>query len=198
MLTTRAAMPSPASSSAPATRDLHLAAGADQDHVWGAIARPAARRRRARSRRPGRWRGRASARSAARGSCAIGWSVALIAWRQASAVSLASAGADHREVRRRAQVRRAARSAGAWGRPRPRPIESWVNPKIDGSCISAASRIEPLHVVAEGQERRAVGTEVVQREAVDDRAHRVLADAEVEVAAVVVAGYRRCRPRRSA
>ena len=43
-------------------------------------------------------------------------------------------------------------------------------------------------VVAEDEERRAVGPHLGQRHAVEDRAHGVLADAEVEVAAAVVAG----------
>ena len=45
-----------------------------------------------------------------------------------------------------------------------------------------------LHVVREDQEAGAVGAEARQREAVDDRAHRVLANAEVQVAPAVVPG----------
>ena len=55
----------------------------------------------------------------------------------------------------------------------------------------AHDRREPdrgLHVVAEDQEAGAVGAEAGQRQAVDDRAHRVLADAEVQVAPAVLAG----------
>ena len=54
------------------------------------------------------------------------------------------------------------------------------------------------HVVAEDQERAAVRAgAAVQRDAVEDRAHAVLADAEVQRAAVLVAGERpwwRTRP----
>ena len=53
-------------------------------------------------------------------------------------------------------------------------------------------------VVAEDQEARAEGPDLDQRHAVEDRRHRVLADAEVEVPAAVVARPRsRRRPRRS-
>ena len=49
------------------------------------------------------------------------------------------------------------------------------------------------HVVGEDEERRAVGmSAAVERHAVGDRAHAVLADAEVQVAAGVVARPRRC------
>ena len=51
------------------------------------------------------------------------------------------------------------------------------------------------HVVAEDQEARAVGPQLRERHAVDDRSHGVLADAEVEIAAAVV-GRARNRPRR--
>ena len=50
-----------------------------------------------------------------------------------------------------------------------------------------------LHVVAEDQEARAEGADLGQREAVDDRAHGVLAHAEVQVAP---AGVRRPADRR--
>ena len=43
------------------------------------------------------------------------------------------------------------------------------------------------HVVGEDEERRAVRAQTRQRHAVDDRAHGVLANAEVEVAAAVIA-----------
>ena len=55
----------------------------------------------------------------------------------------------------------------------------------------AHDRREPdraLHVVAEDQEAGAVGAQARQHEAVDDRPHRVLADAEVQVAPAVLAG----------
>ena len=55
-----------------------------------------------------------------------------------------------------------------------------------------------LHVVAEDEEAGAERAQAVQREAVDDRAHAVLADAEVEVAARRSRPSRRCRRRRSA
>ena len=50
-----------------------------------------------------------------------------------------------------------------------------------------------LHVVAEDQEGRAVGADFRQHHAVDDRAHRVLANAKVEVARVVMARFKIAR-----
>ena len=61
---------------------------------------------------------RASARPGGSARARTGRSRVSSATRQATAVSLASRGADHRQVRNRAQRRRAARPAGASGRPR--------------------------------------------------------------------------------
>ena len=76
MLTTRAAIPSGFEQVGRGERDLHLAAGRDQDHRRRSSGvrrrRRAARRRRARSRRRGRSRDRASAGSGARGSAPSG------------------------------------------------------------------------------------------------------------------------------
>ena len=52
-----------------------------------------------------------------------------------------------------------------------------------------------LHVVAEDEEGRTVGAKLRQHHAIDDRAHGVLANAEVEVARVVIVRLRN-RPRR--
>src|SRR5699024_9906224 len=65
-----------------------------------------------------------------------------------------------------------------------------VRPHVDRRCLHQGRQPHRgPHVVAEGEERAAVGTgEAVQGDAVDDGAHRVLADTEVHRAAVDVAG----------
>ena len=65
----------------------------------------------------------------------------------------------------------------------PRPIESCVKTKIDGMLHQRREPDRRPHVVARrsGTSRRSA-RKPVQREAVDDRAHAVLADAEVQVA----------------
>ena len=70
----------------------------------------------------------------------------------------------------------------------PTPIESCVKTWIAGISISAARRIGGLHVVGEDQEGRTEGADAAERHAVDDRAHGVLADAEMHVAAARRAG----------
>ena len=65
-----------------------------------------------------------------------------------------------------------ARSAGASGRPRRGRSSRASRRRSTGSSISAASRTGRPHVVAEHQERAAVGAgAAVQRDPVDDRAH---------------------------
>ncbi len=49
--------------------------------------------------------------------------------------------------------------------------------------MSAARRIGGPHVIAEDEEGRTVGAQIRQRHAVDDRAHGVFANAEMEIAA---------------
>ena len=70
--------------------------------------------------------------------------------------------------------------------------------KIDGMPHDRGEPDRALHVVAEDQEAGAERAEAAQREAVDDRAHAVLADAEVQVAPAVRRRARRRRRRRSA
>ena len=91
-----------------------------------------------------------------------------------------------------------ARPAGGSGRPRPgRP--SRASTRRSRACLlSAASRTRRPHVVAEHEER---GDErphaAVIEHAVADRAHRVLADAEPQVAALAGCGRSRRRGRSS-
>ena len=110
--------------------------GAALDRVVGHAARVPHRQALARQREHGRARRSGAARS-----------------RQASAVSLEPAG---RTTSRFGVARSVASCSIGWcvGPSSPRPIESCVKTKIDGRCISAASRIDALHVVAEDQERR--------------------------------------------
>ena len=84
-------------------------------------------------------------------------------------------------------ARRSARPAGASARPRRAPTESCVHAHTDWQLRERREAHGRPHVVGEDQERRAVRLQhpVVQRDAVDDRAHRVLADAEGDVAAGV-------------
>ena len=87
-------------------------------------------------------------------------------------------------------ARRAARCSIGWwvGPSSPTPMESW-RPDVDGR--KPHQRGHPHrgpHVVAEDQEGADVGPGVtLQRDAVGDRPHRVLADAEVQGPAVGVA-----------
>ena len=86
---------------------------------------------------------------------------------------------------------RGARSAGASGRPRRARSSRASRRRSTGRPMSAASRTARPHVVGEDEERRAEGAEAaVQRDAVQDRAHAVLADAEVERASASARQHR--------
>ena len=78
-----------------------------------------------------------------------------------------------------------ARPAGASARPRRARPSRASTTQTTGRCPSAESRTAGPHVVGEDQERRAVRLDhaAVERDPVHDRAHRVLADAERDVAA---------------
>ena len=67
-------------------------------------------------------------------------------------------------------------------------MESWVKIQIDGNFHDRRKADRHLHVVGEDEEGRTVGAQFRQHHAVDDCAHGVLANAEVEVAGVVIAG----------
>ena len=87
-------------------------------------------------------------------------------------------------------ARSAARCSTGWwvGPSSPRPMESCVQTYVTGHLHQRGQPHRPAHVVAEHQERAAVRAGgAVQRDPVEDRAHRVLADAEVQGAAVRVA-----------
>ena len=86
-------------------------------------------------------------------------------------------------------ARPGARSAGGSGRPRRARSSRASTRRSVSMFISAASRTARPHVVGELQERAAVRAgRAVQHDAGQDRAHRVLADAEVQGAAVRVGG----------
>ena len=76
---------------------------------------------------------------------------------------------------------------GWWVGPVLAEPDRVVGPRVDdlGSSESAASRTGRAHVVGEHEERAADGADAaVGGHAVHDRAHGVLADAEVDLAAV--------------
>ena len=133
-------------------------------------------------------RGRASAAFCRVRRSAVGRSVCSSAIRHAHAVSLASAG---RTTSRPGIARSADRCSTGWwvGPSSPRPIESCVQTYDHRQLHQRGEPHRRAHVVAEDQERAAVRAgAAVQHDAVEDRAHAVLADAEVQRAAVLVAG----------
>ena len=103
---------------------------------------------------------------------------------QAYAVSFASPGRTHREVRDRPQ--RGHVLDRLVGGAVLAEADRVVRPHVDDRRLHHRGQAHgTAHVVAEGEERAAVGAGgPVQRDAVEDRAHRVLADAEVQRAAV--------------
>ena len=178
--------PSSASSVARLERLLDLAARRDQDRVRlaplgvGENVRAAQRA----PRRPPASRGRARGASGASRRSRVGPWTFVIAKRQDSVASAASAGRKSVEVGHRAQRQRGARPADAWGRP---PRDRWSRAST-GRRPAARQRRQPhrwTHVIAEHEERRAERAHAaVVCHAVRDRAHPVLADAVVEVPAL--------------
>ena len=101
----------------------------------------------------------------------------------AAIVSLASAG---RMTCRSGIARSVARCSTGWwvGPSSPTPTESWVNTKHDLGLRQRGEADRRAHVVEEHEERAADGEDAaVQRHADERRAHRVLADAVVDLAA---------------
>ena len=107
--------------------------------------------------------------------------------RHASTTSLASAG---RSVMRPGIARSAMSCSTGWcvGPSCPRPIESCVKMVIDRKLHQRAQSDGRLHVVGKDKEGRSVGADLGQREPVHDRAHGVLANAEVKIAAAIFVG----------
>ena len=142
--------------------DVHLGAGADQDQVG---RRPsttrAARRRRGRSRRPGISSGFQIGRPWRLSTSAVGVSLCSSAKRQASAVSFASAGRTHVDVRRGAQVGQLLHRLV--GRPVLAEADRVV--RVDEDRRQVHQRRQPdrgLHVVEEVEERGAERAQPVQ------------------------------------
>src|SRR5271154_1681563 len=127
----------------------------------------------------------------------IGPCVCVIATRQASTASFASPGRI--TVRWGIARREATCSTGSWGgASSPTPVQSCVKTKTNRSSINPALRSnhrrQPnrrARVVGEAEKARAVWDEAaVQRDAVEDRAHAVLADSKMRIAALVLAALK--------
>ena len=189
MLTTRAWMPCGRQLIARGHGDRHFRAGADQDHVGlaafgigqhvGAALQPVTRRA------PGAGQRRQvlAAEQQANRPIAMGQGVAPGRGRL-----VGIAGPDDDQVRDGPQRRPGARPARCVGPSSPTPTLSCVQTKIVGQLHERGQACGRPHVIGENREGAAVREDAaVQRQAVEHRAHGVLADAKADVAAGEIA-----------